>query len=112
MYLEHLHRADPNRPASNGCCGASDIVELATTLCEGIAASTGLISEEVETHLWGFHEEEGEALGHLQRGDLNRTCWPVRMGSFGWPRGHADLADGPFGSRTASNAWTHRKSHR
>jgi hypothetical protein len=41
--------------------GASNVVELAPTLCEGIAASTGLDSGEVETPLGGFHEEEGEA---------------------------------------------------
>jgi hypothetical protein len=41
--------------------GASNVVELAPTLWEGIAASTGLDSGEVETPLGGFHEEEGEA---------------------------------------------------
>ena len=36
-------------------------MELAPTLCEGIAASTGHDSGEVKNPLWGFHEEEGEA---------------------------------------------------
>jgi hypothetical protein len=30
-------------------------------LCEGIAASIGLVSGEKGTHLWGLPEEEGEA---------------------------------------------------
>jgi hypothetical protein len=37
--------------------GASDVVVLAPTLCEGIAASTGFISGEKGTTLWGFLEE-------------------------------------------------------
>ena len=36
-------------------------MELAPTLCEEIAASTGLDSGEVKTPLWGFREEQGEA---------------------------------------------------
>ena len=36
-------------------------MELASTLCEGIAASIGLDSGEVDTPLWGIHEEQGEA---------------------------------------------------
>ena len=39
------------------CWEPPSFVEFAPTLCEGIAASTGLDSGEVKTPLWGFHEE-------------------------------------------------------